>query len=45
MEDDFEFDALFDQIGDNQNSQRAQWVNGEFSINNLFILNGSIYFG
>ncbi|KAH7727448.1 Protein Y57G11C.31 [Aphelenchoides avenae] len=28
LEDNHEFDALFDQIGDGVNSQRAEWVNG-----------------
>uniref|UniRef100_A0A914ZRZ6 Nucleotide-diphospho-sugar transferase domain-containing protein n=1 Tax=Parascaris univalens TaxID=6257 RepID=A0A914ZRZ6_PARUN len=28
FEDNYEYDALFDQIGDDQNSERAEWVNG-----------------
>uniref|UniRef100_A0A1I7YQX3 Nucleotid_trans domain-containing protein n=1 Tax=Steinernema glaseri TaxID=37863 RepID=A0A1I7YQX3_9BILA len=32
FEENFEFDALFDQIGDDHNSQRAEWVNGESSL-------------
>ncbi|GMR36117.1 hypothetical protein PMAYCL1PPCAC_06312 [Pristionchus mayeri] len=28
FEDDMSFDALFDQIGEDENAQRAEWVNG-----------------
>lgn len=28
LEENKDFDALFDQIGDDQNSERAEWVNG-----------------
>ena len=29
LEDDPSFDALFDQIGDDEDSLRAEWVNGK----------------
>ena len=32
LEDDFSFDALFDQIGKDEQSQRAEWVNGEIKV-------------
>lgn len=32
LEDDHSFDGLFDQIGKDENSQRAEWVNGKSSI-------------
>ena len=28
LEDQYDFDALFDQIGHDDQSQRAEWVNG-----------------
>uniref|UniRef100_A0A0N5BDE1 Nucleotid_trans domain-containing protein n=1 Tax=Strongyloides papillosus TaxID=174720 RepID=A0A0N5BDE1_STREA len=42
LENDMSFDALFDQIGDDGNSQRAEWVNGA----NFFVRanNGTLKF-
>lgn len=54
LEDDHSFDGLFDQIGKDEQSQRAEWVNGmiffEFQAVRVFFrtrsiimkLNGSI---
>lgn len=32
LEDNPRYDALFDQIGDGENSERAQWINGRTTI-------------
>ncbi|VDD90935.1 unnamed protein product [Enterobius vermicularis] len=42
LEDNPRYDALFDQIGDGENSERAQWINGA----NFFIKadNGTLQF-
>ena len=29
LEDNYEYDAIFDQIGYNEDSKRAEWVNGK----------------
>ncbi|KHN71260.1 hypothetical protein Tcan_08082 [Toxocara canis] len=40
LEDNYEYDALFDQIGDDQNSERAEWVNEEEAmVDMIFSLN------
>lgn len=28
FEENYQYDAIFDQIGDDQDSERAEWVNG-----------------
>lgn len=34
LEDNYEYDAMFDQIGYDADSKRAEWVNGLFLLVN-----------